>query len=59
VPNGHPGGSTATVDADHDGLADDVMVMIPAVGAAGGNALPGLPRRSLRTALITVAAFLV
>lgn len=41
VPNGHPGNSTATVDANGDGLADDLMIEIPAVGAAGGPALPG------------------
>jgi cytochrome c peroxidase len=42
VPNGHPGGSAATVDADGDGRADDLMVEIPAVGAAGSVApLPG------------------
>ena len=41
VPNGHPGSSSSTVDADGDGLADDVMVEIPAVGAAGGSPLPG------------------
>ena len=41
VPNGHPGNSNSTTDADGDGLADDVMVEIPAVGAAGGNPLPG------------------
>ena len=41
VPNGHPGGSRSTVDANGDGLADDLMVEIPAVGAAGGSPLPG------------------
>jgi len=41
VPNGHPGDSTATVDADGDELADDLMIEIPAVGAAGGPPLPG------------------
>jgi cytochrome c peroxidase len=41
VPNGHPGDSSSTPDADGDGLADDVMVGIPAVGAAGGDPLPG------------------
>ncbi len=41
VPNGHPGGSRSTVDANGDGLADDLMVDIPAVGAAGGSPLPG------------------
>jgi hypothetical protein len=41
VPNGHPGGSGSTIDANHDGLADDLMVEIPAVGAAGGAPLRG------------------
>ena len=41
VPNGHPGDHSSTTDADGDGRADDVMVEIPAVGAAGGAALPG------------------
>lgn len=41
VPNGHPGDSSSTIDADGDGLADDLMVEIPAVGAAGGAPLPG------------------
>jgi cytochrome c peroxidase len=41
VPNGHPGDSRATSDTDADGLADDVMIEIPAVGAAGGPPLPG------------------
>jgi cytochrome c peroxidase len=41
VPNGHPGGSNSTKDTNADGLADDKMVEIPAVGAAGGSALPG------------------
>jgi hypothetical protein len=41
VPNGHPGDSSSTIDADGDGLADDLMIEIPAVGAAGGNPLPG------------------
>lgn len=41
VPNGHPGNSFWTVDADGDGLADDLMIEIPAVGAAGGEPLPG------------------
>jgi cytochrome c peroxidase len=41
VPNGHPGDSNSTIDADGDGLADDVMVEIPAIGAEGGNPLPG------------------
>jgi cytochrome c peroxidase len=41
VPNGHPGDSSSTIDADGDGLADDIMIEIPAVGAAGGNPLPG------------------
>jgi hypothetical protein len=33
VPNGHPGNSNSTTDADGDGLADDVLVEIPAIGA--------------------------
>jgi cytochrome c peroxidase len=41
VPNGHPGNSSNTTDANHDGRADDVLIEIPAVGAAGGNPLPG------------------
>jgi cytochrome c peroxidase len=41
VPNGHPGNSSWTIDANNDGLADDVMIEIPAVGAAGGTPLPG------------------
>jgi len=41
VPNGHPGDSTSTVDANGDGLADDVMIEIPAVGAEGGDPIPG------------------
>jgi len=41
VPNGHPGNSNSTIDANGDGLADDLMVEIPAVGAQGGAPLPG------------------
>ena len=41
VPNGHPGGSRSTTDANKDGLADDIMIEIPAVGAEGGPPLPG------------------
>ena len=41
VPNGHPGDSSSTIDANGDGLADDLMIEIPAVGAAGGDPLPG------------------
>ena len=40
VPNGHPN-SPAAIDANGDGLADDIFIEIPAVGAAGGPALPG------------------
>jgi hypothetical protein len=29
------------MDANGDGLADDVMIEIPAVGATGGDPLPG------------------
>ena len=41
VPNGHPGDPTEVTDANGDGLADDRMVVIPAVGAEGGAPLPG------------------
>jgi cytochrome c peroxidase len=41
VPNGHPGDEASTVDANGDGLADDVMLEISAVGAQGGAPLPG------------------
>ena len=41
VPNGHPGGPESTTDANEDGLADDRMVEIPAVGAEGGPPIPG------------------
>jgi len=41
VPNGHFGDSTWVRDADRDGRADDSMVEIPAVGAAGGAPIPG------------------
>jgi cytochrome c peroxidase len=41
VPNGHPGGPRETEDANKDGLADDIMLEIPAVGAEGGPPLPG------------------
>jgi hypothetical protein len=41
VPKGDPGDSSSTVDADGDGLADNLMVEIPSVGAAGGDPLPG------------------
>jgi cytochrome c peroxidase len=41
VPNGHPGSSSSTTDSNADGLADDLMVEISAVGAAGGTPLAG------------------
>jgi len=41
VTNGHPGGPNSTPDANKDGLADDIMIEIPAVGAEGGDPLPG------------------
>jgi cytochrome c peroxidase len=41
VPNGHPADSSGVTDANGDGLADDRMVVIPAVGAEGGVPLPG------------------
>lgn len=37
VPNGHPGGPFSTTDANGDGQADDVLIEIPAVGAAGSD----------------------
>jgi cytochrome c peroxidase len=40
VPNGHAG-PPGTRDADGNGLADDMFVEIPAVGASGGPPLPG------------------
>jgi len=41
VPNGHSGDWNLVADMNGDGLADDVMFEIPAVGAAGGAPLPG------------------
>ena len=41
VPNGHVGDAAATADANGDGLADDLMFIISAVGAMGGEPLPG------------------
>ena len=41
VPNGHPGDETMTEDGDGDGQADDDLVQIPPVGAAGGPELKG------------------
>jgi cytochrome c peroxidase len=41
VPNGHPGGRRHTRDFNNDGLADDNMLEISAVGAEGGDPLPG------------------
>jgi hypothetical protein len=41
VPNGHPGSDDCVRDRNHDGLADDVFVELPAVGAEGGKATPG------------------
>lgn len=41
VPNGHYGDEGFVLDWNFDGLADDQYVEIPAVGAAGGPALPG------------------
>ena len=38
VPNGHPDQS---IDKDGDGLADDLMIEISAVGASGGDPIPG------------------
>jgi len=41
VANGHRGDAASTIDADGDGKADDNVIEIPAVGAAGGDPLPG------------------
>jgi len=41
VPNGHPGDETMTEDTDGDGQADDNLIQIPPVGAAGGPELKG------------------
>ena len=41
VPNGHAGDSNSVFDLNQDGRADDVMVEVAAVGAAGGSPLPG------------------
>jgi cytochrome c peroxidase len=41
IPNGHPGDSNSSQDANGDGLADDTMITIPAVGAEGGTPIPG------------------
>jgi hypothetical protein len=41
VPNGHLENALWTIDANNDGLADDLMIEISAVGAAGGTPLPG------------------
>ena len=41
VPNGHPGGPKSTTDVNRDGLADDILIEISAVGAEGGRPLPG------------------
>jgi cytochrome c peroxidase len=41
IPNGHRGDETHVRDRRHDGIADDDVVELSAVGAAGGKALPG------------------
>ena len=41
VPNGHVGDYVRSADLNGDGRADDLMLEIPAVGAAGGPPLPG------------------
>jgi hypothetical protein len=41
IPNGHPGDSNHTTDSDQDGRADDLIVVLPAVGAEGGAPIPG------------------
>lgn len=54
VPNGHPGDSSSTIDADGDGLADDLMIEIPAVGAAGADPLPGFLIERFRAAPVII-----
>lgn len=41
VPNGHVGDAASVHDDDGDGLADDELVEIPAVGAEGGQPIDG------------------
>ena len=41
VPNGARGDTSWVADRNHDGIADDEMVEIDAVGAEGGAPLPG------------------
>ena len=41
VPNGYAGDENEVSDRDQDGLADDQLVEISAVGAEGGAPLPG------------------
>ncbi len=40
LPNGHGGDETGVVDGNHDVLADDSFIELPAVGANGGAPLP-------------------
>jgi hypothetical protein len=41
VPNGARGNEERVFDRNHNGIADDEMVEIPAVGAEGGAPMPG------------------
>jgi cytochrome c peroxidase len=41
VPNGHRGNEERVYDRNHNGIADDEMVEITAVGAEGGPPIPG------------------
>jgi cytochrome c peroxidase len=41
VPNGHVGNTTSVADADSNGIGDDILYEVPAVGAAGGAPIPG------------------
>ena len=55
VPNGHPGDYLSTVDLNQDGRADDLMIEIAAVGAAGGPPLPGFLEGMFGSVTMTAA----
>jgi hypothetical protein len=41
VPNGARGNEERVFDKNHNGIADDEMIEVPAVGAEGGEPMPG------------------